>query len=229
MQPLSNIESLLYFSPEILLVIFAVAVVLLDLVVKDGESSAVAHLSLAGCICVFAAVLITHFSFGDKGPVSLFLGMIRLDVFSSFFKVLLLLATAATILFSLRSEELDARLKGEYYALLLAITFGMFLMTSSTNLLMIFISLEMVSLTSYILAGFLTHNPRASEAAFKYITFGAVASGTMLFGLSLLFGMAGSGDLGQISVATHGTPRIWRSGSACRADRNNLRPCGYRL
>ena len=200
MQPLSNIESLLYFSPEILLVIFAVAVVILDLVVKDTESSAVAHLSLAGCICVFAAVLITHFSFGDEGPVSLFLGMIQLDVFSSFFKVLLLLATAATILFSLRSEELDARLKGEYYALLLAITLGMFLMASSTNLLMIFIALETVSLTSYILAGFLTHNPRSSEAAFKYITYGAVASGTMLFGLSLLFGMAGSGDLGQISV-----------------------------
>ena len=200
MQPLSNIESLLYFSPEILLVIFAAAVVLLDLVVKDGESSAVAHLSLAGCVCVFAAVLITHFSFGDEGPISLFLGMVRLDEFSSFFKVLLLLATAATILFSLRSDELDARLKGEYYALLLAITLGMFLMASSTNLLMIFISLETVSLTSYILAGFLTHSPRSSEAAFKYITYGAVASGTMLFGLSLLFGMTGSGDLGQISV-----------------------------
>ncbi|MYC74940.1 NADH-quinone oxidoreductase subunit N [Candidatus Poribacteria bacterium] len=200
MQPLSNIESLLYFSPEILLVIFAVAVVLLDLVVKDRESSAVAHLSLAGCVCVFATVLITHFSFGNEGPISLFFGMIRLDVFSTFFKVLLLLATAATILFSLRSEELDARLKGEYYALLLAITLGMFLMASSTNLLMIFISLETVSLTSYILAGFLTHSPRSSEAAFKYITYGAVASGTMLFGLSLLFGMAGSGDLGQISV-----------------------------
>jgi len=126
--------------------------------------------------------------------------MVRLDEFSSFFKVLLLLATAATILFSLRSDELDARLKGEYYALLLAITLGMFLMASSTNLLMIFISLETVSLTSYILAGFLTHSPRSSEAAFKYITYGAVASGTMLFGLSLLFGMTGSGDLGQISV-----------------------------
>ncbi len=109
------------------------------------------------------------------------------------------MATTATILFSLRSEELDAKLKGEYYALLLAITFGMFLMASSTNLLMIFISLETVSLTSYILAGFLTHSPRSSEAAFKYITYGAVASGTMLFGLSMLFGMAGTGDLTQIS------------------------------
>ena len=196
MQPLSNIDSLLHFSPEILLVIFAAAVIILDLIVKDDESVAVAYLSLAGLGCVFAAVLIIHFSF--RTPVSLFEGMIRLDEFSTFFKILLLLATAATVLFSLRSEELDARLKGEYYALLLAITLGMFLMASATNLLMIFIALETVSLTSYILAGFLTHSPRSSEAAFKYITYGAVASGTMLFGLSLLFGMAGTGDLTQI-------------------------------
>ena len=198
MQPLSNIDSLLYFSPEILLVVFAAAVIILDLIVKDGESVAVAYLSLVGSLCTLAAVLFIHFSFGDDGQVSLFLGMIRLDEFSTFFKVLLLLATAATILFSLRSEELDAQLRGEYYALLLAITLGMFLMASSTNLLMIFIALETVSITSYILAGFLTHSPRSSEAAFKYITYGAVASGTMLFGLSLLFGMTGTGDLTQI-------------------------------
>ena len=57
----------------------------------------------------------------------------------------------------------------------------------------------MVSLTSYILAGFLTRNPRSSEAAFKYITYGAVASGTMLFGLSMLFGLTGTGDVVEIS------------------------------
>ena len=200
MGPLKNIESLLYFTPEILLVVFAAAVIILDLVVKNRESIAVAYLSLVGVACVFGAVLFTHASLGDNESISLFLGMIRLDRFAIFFKIILLLATAATILFSLRSEELDARLKGEYYALLLAVTLGMFLMASSTNLLMIFISLETVSLTSYILAGFLTHSPRSSEAAFKYITYGAVASGTMLFGLSLLFGMTGTGDLGQISV-----------------------------
>ena len=200
MEPLKNIESLPYFTPEILLVVFAAAVIILDLVMKNRESIAVAYLSLVGVACVFGAVLFTHASLGDNESISLFLGMIRLDRFAIFFKIILLLATTATILFSLRSEELDARLKGEYYALLLAVTLGMFLMASSTNLLMIFISLETVSLTSYILAGFLTHSPRSSEAAFKYITYGAVASGTMLFGLSLLFGMTGTGDLGQISV-----------------------------
>ena len=199
MEPLKNIESLLHFSPEILLVVFAAAVIILDLVVKNRESEKVAYLSLVGLGVTLIAVIFTHLSLGTNESKSLFLGMIQLDGFAIFFKVLLLLATAATILFSLRSEELDVRLKGEYHALLLAVTFGMFLMASSTNLLMIFISLETVSLTSYILAGFLTHSPRSSEAAFKYITYGAVASGTMLFGLSLLFGMTGTGNLSEIS------------------------------
>ena len=184
MEPLKNIESLLHFTPEILLVVFAAAVIILDLLVKNRESQKVAYLSLVGLGCTLVAILVTNSVFGTNEPTSLFLGMIRLDKFAVFFKILLLLATAATILFSLRSEEIDGKLKGEYYALLLAVTFGMFLMASSTNLLMIFISLETVSLTSYILAGFLTHSPRSSEAAFKYITYGAVASGTMLFGLS---------------------------------------------
>ena len=200
MEPLKNIESLLHFTPEILLVVFAAAVIILDLLVKNRESQKVAYLSLVGLGCTLVAILVTNSVLGTNEPISLFFGMIRLDKFAVFFKVLLLLATAATILFSLRSEEIDGKLKGEYYALLLAVTFGMFLMASSTNLLMIFISLETVSLTSYILAGFLTHSPRSSEAAFKYITYGAVASGTMLFGLSLLFGMTGTGDLATISI-----------------------------
>ncbi len=198
MDSLKNIESLLYFIPEILLVVFAAAVIILDLIVKDRESDKVAYLALVGLGCSLLAILITNSIIGTDEPINLFLGMIRLDEFAIFFKILLILATSATILFSLRSEELDVKLKGEYYALLLAVTFGMFLMASSTNLLMIFISLETVSLTSYILAGFLTHNPRSSEAAFKYITYGAVASGTMLFGFSLIFGMTGTGDLAKI-------------------------------
>lgn len=199
MDYLENIESLLHFIPEILLVVFAAAVIILDLIVKDRESDKVAYLALAGLGCSLIAILISNSIVNINEPLNLFFGMIRLDEFAIFFKVLLILATSATILFSLRSEELDVKLKGEYYALLLAVTFGMFLMASSTNLLMIFISLETVSLTSYILAGFLTHSPRSSEAAFKYITYGAVASGTMLFGLSLLFGMTGTGDLTEIS------------------------------
>jgi NADH-quinone oxidoreductase subunit N len=191
---LTNIQSIPYFIPELVLVIFAVGAILVDLVNRGKNTERVAYVALVGV----AATLIAVIAVGSSEH-RLFLGMIRLDSFAVFFKILILAATAVTVVFSIKSEELDPRMKGEYYALLIAVTFGMFLMVSSTNLLMIFISLETVSLTSYILAGFLTHNPRSSEAAFKYITFGAVASGTMLFGFSLLFGLTGTGDVVQIS------------------------------
>ena len=194
MSPLTNIQSIPYFIPELILVVFAVGAILLDLVNKGKNTERVAYLALIGVAATLVAVIAV-----GSSEHRLFLGMIRLDSFAVFFKTLILTATAVTIAFSIQSEELDPRMKGEYYALLIAVTFGMFLMVSSTNLLMIFISLETVSLTSYILAGFLTHNPRSSEAAFKYITFGAVASGTMLFGFSLLFGLTGTGDVVQIS------------------------------
>lgn len=194
MSSLTNIQSIPYFIPELVLVIFAVGAILVDLVNRGKNTERVAYVALVGV----AATLIAVIAVGSSEH-RLFLGMIRLDSFAVFFKILILTATAVTVVFSIKSEELDPRMKGEYYALLIAVTFGMFLMVSSTNLLMIFISLETVSLTSYILAGFLTHNPRSSEAAFKYITFGAVASGTMLFGFSLLFGLTGTGDVVQIS------------------------------
>ena len=191
---MTNVASIPYFIPEIVLVVFAVAVILYDLAPKKGNREGGAYLSLVG----LAAAVIAAIVIGSEDR-SLFLGMVRLDSFAMFFKILISVATAATILFSIRSDELDPETKGEYYALLLAVTLGMFLMASSTHLLMIYLSLEMVSLTSYILAGFLTHSPRSSEAAFKYITFGAVSSGTMLFGISLLFGMTGTGDIMLIS------------------------------
>ena len=194
MSPLTNIQSIPYFIPELILVVFAVGAILLDLLNKGKNTERVAYLALVGVAATLVAVIAV-----GSSEHRLFLGMIRIDSFAVFFKTLILIATAVTIVFSIKSEELDPRMKGEYYALLIAVTFGMFLMVSSTNLLMIFISLETVSLTSYILAGFLTHNPRSSEAAFKYITFGAVASGTMLFGFSLLFGLTGTGDVVQIS------------------------------
>jgi NADH-quinone oxidoreductase subunit N len=193
-ESLGNLQSVPYFIPEIILVVFAVAVIIFDIALKDRYGDGAAYLSLVG----LAAAAIAAIVVGAEDR-SLFLGMVRLDSFAMFFKIIITVATAATILFSLRSEELDPELKGEYYALLLAVTLGMFLMASSTHLLMIFLSLETVSLTSYILAGFLTHSPRSSEAAFKYITYGAVASGTMLFGISLLFGMTGTGDVMLVS------------------------------
>ena len=98
-------------------------------------------------------------------------------------------------------KEIDRVHQGEYYALLLTCTLGMFFMASSSNLLMAYLSLEMVSLGSYVLTGFLPHSRRSSEAALKYLIYGGVASGTMIYGMSWIFGMTGSLDYSTIQLA----------------------------
>ena len=127
--------------------------------------------------------------------------MIVLDNFSIFFKVFSLVATILCILMSIGSKEIDRVHEGEYYALLLTCTLGMFFMASSSNLLMAYLSLEMVSLGSYVLTGFLPHSRRSSEAALKYLIYGGVASGTMIYGMSWIFGMTGSLDYSAIQLA----------------------------
>ena len=102
---------------------------------------------------------------------------------------------------SIGSKEIDRVHEAEYYALLLTCTLGMFFMASSSNLLMAYLSLEMVSLGSYVLTGFLPHSRRSSEAALKYLIYGGVASGTMIYGMSWIFGMTGSLDYAAIQLA----------------------------
>ena len=131
----------------------------------------------------------------------LFHRMIVLDNFSIFFKVFSLAATILCILMSMGSREIDRVHEGEYYALLLTCTLGMFFMASSSNLLMAYLSLEMVSLGSYVLTGFLPQSRRSSEAALKYLIYGGVASGTMIYGMSWIFGMTGSLDYSAIQLA----------------------------
>jgi NADH-quinone oxidoreductase subunit N len=124
--------------------------------------------------------------------------MLALDSFAVFFKVVLGLAAFGTIWMSLSSKELENEHPGEYYVLILACTLGMFYMASATNLLMAYLALEFVSQTSYILAGFLRGNRRSSEAALKYLIYGGVASGAMVYGMSLLFGLTGTLDYAML-------------------------------
>jgi len=108
---------------------------------------------------------------------------------------------------SLGSNEVKGPNQGEYYAILLASTLGMFFMASAANLLMAYLSLEFVSLTSYVLTGYLRHNRRSGEAALKYLIYGGVASGTMIYGMSWIFGLTGTMDYAQINAALlHGNP-----------------------
>lgn len=189
---LNNLESLSYFFPEIILTATILLLIVVDLF-SPGRR-AVATIAVIGC----AGSLLATFALYSAPSGWLFQRMIVLDNFSLFFKVLSLVAAILVIWMSLGSYEIRQVHQGEYYTLLLTCALGIFFMASASNLLIAYLSLELVSLTSYVLTGFLPHNRRSSEAALKYLIYGGVASGTMIYGMSWVFGMTGSLDYANI-------------------------------
>lgn len=128
-------------------------------------------------------------------------GMFVIDTFAIFFKVLIAVAAILVTVFSLMSRELEtdgrARL-GEYYSLMLAMTFGMFLMVGANDLILMYLGIEIVSLASYSIVGFTKNVARSSEAAMKYVIYGGISSGVMLFGISLIYGLVGTTNFGEM-------------------------------
>jgi len=190
---LSNLESLQFFYPEFVLAGTILFLIVLDLIVADKRW--LAACAFLGCLLSLWAT----FDLYGSPEGWLFHRMIVLDNFSLFFKVIPLVATLLVIWISFGCREIREIHLGEYYAILLTSSLGMFFMASSSNLLMAYLSLELVSLTSYILTGSLPRNRRSSEAALKYLIYGGVASGTMIYGMSWVFGITGSLDYARIS------------------------------
>jgi NADH-quinone oxidoreductase subunit N len=190
---LGNLDSLRFFYPEAILTGTILLVIVLDLVLENKRR--LGSIAVAGCLLSLFA---TWRLYGAPGGW-LFQRMIILDNFSLFFKVVSLLAVLLTVRLSLGSREIRQVHQGEYYTILLTSALGMFFMASSSNLLMAYLSLELVSLTSYILTGFLPHSRRSTEAALKYLIYGGVASGAMIYGMSWIFGLTGTLDYARIN------------------------------
>jgi NADH-quinone oxidoreductase subunit N len=134
-------------------------------------------------------------------PLDGFYGMIRLDGFALIFKSIFLLAAALAIAISTRFLDIEGEQHGEYYALVLFATVGMMFLGSGYDLISLFISLELMALTFYVLVAFTKKEKRSNEAAMKYFLLGAFSSGILLYGMSLLYGIAGSTNLGEIGQA----------------------------
>jgi NADH-quinone oxidoreductase subunit N len=195
-------ESLRWFLPELVLSVAVLAVIFVDLASTGAAGRRTT--TAPGILALAGAGVALALSLGLRGVArtELFDGMIVLDGFSVFFKVLLGLALVAVVWMSLASREVRGQPnEGEYYTLLLASGLGMFLMASAGTLLMAYLSLEFVSLTSYVLTGFLLHNRRSGEAALKYLIYGGVASGAMIYGMSWVFGLTGAMDYAGIGRA----------------------------
>lgn len=199
---LGNIASLQLFYPELLLAAVTLGVVIIDLVSQDKSW-------LGEIALVSTAVTLLLIGIGPAdGGAWLFSRMLVYDAFAIFFRALIALAALVAVWMSIGSEEVSKCEQGEYYAVLLASTLGMFLMAEAANLLMAYLALEFVSLTSYVLTGILKHNQRSQEAALKYLIYGGVASGSMIYGMSWIFGLAGSLDFSAINRALFTTAHV---------------------
>ncbi len=194
---LDNIQSVAFFIPELILTGAVLVVILFHVVSANRTSQFPAFLTLAA---VSAAMIIAG-GLGAGGTKDLFFGMVRIDEFSTFFKVILSLATLFATFMSIASLEVAGKRQTEYYVFLLSITLGMYLLASSVDIVMILLALELVSIPSYLLAGYLKRMERSVEGAVKYVVYGATASGVMIYGFSLLYGLSGSTNITDIGRA----------------------------
>src|SRR5512138_1480086 len=193
----NNLDSALWFRPELALTFGTLVLFVLDLFWKKSAAR-VAYLTAAALAVLGVAAILLAQQPADATP--LFNGMIANDAFASFFKWLFLAAGALTVLIAAQGKDFPPARVGEFYALLVAIVLGMFMMASATDLLMVYLSIELVSMVSYVLAGFRKGDRKAAEGSLKYVIFGGVASGVMLFGMSYLYGLTGTTSLLDIGA-----------------------------
>jgi NADH-quinone oxidoreductase subunit N len=193
-----NLRSALWFRPEMALTFGALVLFVLDLFWRKSAAR-VAYLT-AGALAVLgvAAVLLWQ---QPSDAQALFNGMLANDAFASFFKWLFLAAAGLTVVIAAGGKDFPSTRIGEFYALLTTIVLGMFMMASATDLLMIYLSVELVSMVSYVLAGYRKGDRKAAEGSLKYVIYGGVASGVMLFGMSYLFGLTGTTSIVDIAGA----------------------------
>ncbi|OFY66117.1 MAG: hypothetical protein A3H98_11990 [Bacteroidetes bacterium RIFCSPLOWO2_02_FULL_36_8] len=207
LQQLTTIrEQIPILAPECILLTFFLLIILVDLIGKKNTNKNL--ISKLAFVCFLLVFILAIFqirqikdltlSAGENGYDSKrFFGFIRYDSFAVFFKLVFALAGMLAVLMSAGYNTLEKRSKGlgEFHAVLIAVVFGMNFMAMSSNLLMMFLSLEMVSIGSYILTAYTRMDHKSAEGGLKYILFGTVASGAMIYGISLLYGFTGTLDI----------------------------------
>ncbi len=187
------------FLPEIILSVAGTFLMVLDPLLHKRGSNLFGHLSI---VALIASIFASVYAYGDPGPA--FGGMIVVDGFATFFRVLVMVVGILTVLASYRFLSVQDAETGEFHALLLFSIAGQSIMVSANELIVIFIGLEISSIASYVLAGYLRDDKRANEAALKYFLLGSFATGFFLYGVALIYGAVGSVDLTNIRAAQAG-------------------------
>ncbi|HSZ60507.1 MAG TPA: NADH-quinone oxidoreductase subunit N [Terriglobales bacterium] len=183
--------------PELILTVFGMMIMIVDPLL-DPESSrdSLGTIALVGALAALAS---TYWM--AQNPGTAFTNMIRVEPFSVFFHVLIIAIAVVSILSSFEYLRVQRIRAGEYYGLILFGTVGMCLMSSAIELVLIFIALEISSISTYILAGFRRHNATSSESSLKYFLLGSFATAFFLYGVALIFGATGSTNIDAINQA----------------------------
>jgi NADH-quinone oxidoreductase subunit N len=187
--------------PEMELVLFGLGILLIDFWIERKEKYWNAGLALAGTIFSAFTIWKLRGAIAARGDLAGFHDSVLVDPFFLFFATLFLAATALVILLSVQYLEIEREQEGEYYALLLFACVGMMLMASGIDLIVMFLGLETMALSFYVLTGFLRRDKRSNEAALKYVLLGAFSSGILAYGFSILYGLSGATNIGTITAA----------------------------
>ncbi len=187
-------------APEVFLGLAGCAILLLDLLIADSRRHWTAALSIAALLVT--AVLAA----GVKvdGPVTVLGGMFLVDAMSQALKVVALVIVAVVFVYSIDYMRRRGILKGEYFVLGLFATLGILVLISAANLVTVYLGLELLSLCLYAMVAFDRDSGRSAEAAIKYFVLGSLASGTLLYGMSIIYGVTGSLELSAIAAAVQG-------------------------
>jgi NADH-quinone oxidoreductase subunit N len=203
--------NLLALLPELVLTLTGVLVMVLEPVIAPGSSrKPLGWLAALGSLLAGLAAYYQLQVVNAHGPLMAFSGTVQVDAFSVFFHLLIAAIILVTLLGSLDYFESPITHAGEYFALVLFGATGMMFMTCSVELLMVFIGLEISSISTYILAGFRKGRATASESAIKYFLLGSFATAFFLYGIALMYGATGSTSIGAIAegLATTHTPTM---------------------
>ena len=188
--------------PEIVLSVFGMIVMLLEpLLDEESGQKLLGVIALLGALAGLGATWLMA-----QSPGLAFWNMVKVDGFSVFFHVLVIAIAAVVILSSYEYLAVQRIRAGEYYALILFGVVGMALMSSAIELVLIFIALEISSISSYVLAGFRRHEAASAESSLKYFLLGSFATAFFLYGVALMFGATGSTNIDQIGSTLQAGP-----------------------
>jgi NADH-quinone oxidoreductase subunit N len=191
-----NMADLSTAAPEVIVSLAAMLILMLDFIAPRGRRDWLGYLSVLGVLLTLM-VLIRQWG----APRSAFSGQYLSDPFALFFKIVFLVSAALILLMSIGYLKVEGVDKGEFYGLILFATLGMMLMASAVDLLILYIGLETMSISIYILAGFLKKERRSNEAALKYLLMGGFSSAVILYGIVMLYGLTGALGLKDIALA----------------------------